>query len=431
MLWIRHALRMSAIALLILGGHLPAGAETNDPLSADWSLENAEAAALAADPSFQALQLARERHDALIVQAGLGPNPELEVEIEEFGGTGDFSGIDALASSIRYTQSLEPKERREARIALARAEQALFAAEAEAIRYEIRAEVQREVVEVLAAREALRLREEELLLAQESQGVADIRVEAGQVAPLEATRVRIDLLGAQASVAAAALELDSALERLRLLIAMPSLTSDAIQGALTLPSAPPEREALAPLLDSHPLIQRWQLEAAMREAAVTVEQAENLRDLSWSAGLLHSNESNDVALMAGVSWEWPRKNRNQGAILAAELDLARIEPERAGQELALRAALEAAYQGMVLAHSEAERIATQILPVIDEVLALTQEAYRAGKVGILEVLDAQRALIEARSQHQDAVRRYHLAAADVRALTGWNALAAVSEGEAR
>lgn len=406
-------------SLLAVGLSIAAPSQASESTTPLTTLSNAEEWAMALDPRFEALDLARARHDELIRQAGLGPNPELELEIEEFGGTGDLEGIDALATSVRYSQALEPGRRRQSRIALVRAEAALFDVEAEAIRWELRAKVQAAYTEVLSAKEALRLRQAELLLAQESQGVADVRVEAGQVAPLEAMRVRIDLVGAESSVIAAEAELGSAVSRLERLTGS-VLSAVEVPGTLPLPASLPERGALETGLAGNPSLQRWPLEQAIREAQLEVAKSEKLKDLSWSAGLSHFNETDDVALMAGVSWEWPTKNRNQGEIKAAELDIDRIESEQSAEERALRAEFAAAYQTLALAYGEARRLETNVIPSIDEVLAITQEAYRAGKVGIIDVLDVQRLLIGANEQHREAVSRYYAAAADLRGLTGWN-----------
>jgi len=420
--------RMLLVSLLALGLCSATPSQAAESMTPLEDLATAEQAAIDADPRFASLELARKRHEALIRQAGLGPNPELEVEIEEFGGTGDLEGIDALATSVRYSQALEPSGRRQARIAVVQAEAALFETEAEAIRWEIRGSVQQAYVAVLSAHAALKLREAELLLAQESQGVADVRVEAGSVAPLEAMRVRIDLIGAESAVIAAEQELANAIAQFNRLTGLPAITSDQFAGALVLPDSLPDKASLEGGLTEHPLVQRWALEAAVREAKLKVAKAENLKDLSWSAGLSHFNETDDVALMAGVSWEWPSKNRNQGEIAAAQIDIDRIESEQLADERTLRADFESAYQELSLAYGAAKRLETNVIPGIDEVLALTQEAYRAGKVGIIDVLDVQRLLIEANGQHREAVTRYYSAAASLRGLTGWNIFDSTTAG---
>jgi cobalt-zinc-cadmium efflux system outer membrane protein len=46
------------------------------------------------------------------------------------------------------------------------------------------------------------------------------------------------------------------------------------------------------------------------------------------------------------------------------------------------------------------------------------EGYRAGKLGFLDVLDAQRILFEAKAKYIDALAAYHSAKADVERLLG-------------
>ena len=44
--------------------------------------------------------------EAAIIQAALYPNPEVVVEIEDFGGSGAFSGFDASETTIVLGQTI-------------------------------------------------------------------------------------------------------------------------------------------------------------------------------------------------------------------------------------------------------------------------------------------------------------------------------------
>ena len=53
--------------------------------------------------------------DALMIQAGLRPNPEIEAEVEEFAGTGDLSGLAAAETTLLARQRLETSGKRSKR----------------------------------------------------------------------------------------------------------------------------------------------------------------------------------------------------------------------------------------------------------------------------------------------------------------------------
>ena len=57
--------------------------------------------ALTHNPDLKAFSWAVRAGEAKTLQAGLRPNPELETEIEEFGGSGDLSGFSAIETTIQ------------------------------------------------------------------------------------------------------------------------------------------------------------------------------------------------------------------------------------------------------------------------------------------------------------------------------------------
>jgi cobalt-zinc-cadmium efflux system outer membrane protein len=59
-----------------------------------------------------------------------------------------------------------------------------------------------------------------------------------------------------------------------------------------------------------------------------------------------------------------------------------------------------------------------VLPATHETFQATQEGYRQGKFGFLDVLDAQRTLFETRGQFLEALTAYHQAVADIERLIG-------------
>jgi outer membrane protein TolC len=60
----------------------------------------------------------------------------------------------------------------------------------------------------------------------------------------------------------------------------------------------------------------------------------------------------------------------------------------------------------------------QSLDLSDESLRLTVLRYQAGEVTVLEVVDAQTTLVQARNAYDDGLARYRLALAALQTLTG-------------
>jgi outer membrane protein, heavy metal efflux system len=70
-------------------------------------LEEVLRTALLQNPELSATAFEVRAADARALQAGLLPNPELELELEEFGGTGELRGTRASESTFQLSQLIE------------------------------------------------------------------------------------------------------------------------------------------------------------------------------------------------------------------------------------------------------------------------------------------------------------------------------------
>ena len=58
-------------------------------------------------PSEEAYSWDIRSAEARMLQAGALPNPELEIEVEEFGGSGETEGFDAATTSVILSQVID------------------------------------------------------------------------------------------------------------------------------------------------------------------------------------------------------------------------------------------------------------------------------------------------------------------------------------
>jgi outer membrane protein, heavy metal efflux system len=118
----------------------------------------------------------------------------------------------------------------------------------------------------------------------------------------------------------------------------------------------------------------------------------------------------------------PVLHRNQGAILEAQYRLAKAEERRAAV-VRVRAALGAAYATLTAAFTEVTTLQQEVLPGAHRVFEATSEGYRQGKFSLLDVLDAQRTLFEARGRYIEALATYHKAVIEVERSIGGELIA--------
>ncbi len=117
--------------------------------------------------------------EARALQASLPPNPEIELELEEFGGTGDASAFDAAETTALFSQLIELGQKRRKRTRLAELNQDLAAWEYETARVRVLTSVARAFIATLVLQQQTELANRNQALAREAYDTIDKRVAAG------------------------------------------------------------------------------------------------------------------------------------------------------------------------------------------------------------------------------------------------------------
>jgi len=396
-------------------------AETPPPAGEPGSelfLEQALALALLHNPSLAAASWELRAGEALVLQAARPPNPELDVEVENFGGRDLARGFDASETTVQLSQRLELAGKRGKRKRVAASERDLAGWDYEIQRVRVLSETTQAFVDVLAAQERLALHEEFVALAEQVLGVVSERVRFGKVAPVEETRARVYLASCRVDRERARHELVTARSVLGAAWGADTPVFREARGDLTrLPPVPPPALLSGPLPDN-PEIARRAVEMEARQASLDLEEAMRIPDLTLSGGVRWLQEIRETAFVMGLTVPLPVFDRNQGGTLAARHRLARAAAERTALVVGVRESLTRAVQRFATALQEAVALRDHLLPGAQEAFAFSDEGYRHGKFDYLDVLDAQRTFFEARARHIDALAEVHKALADVERLLG-------------
>lgn len=339
------------------------------------------------------------RASGLALQAGARPNPTVSVEVENFSGSGPFSGSNLAETTGSVEQTLELGGKRQARVAAGRAE--VEAAKLRAT--EVAAQFAYDLATAYAAAEAaerrVQLASEALTLANDDARVASALVEAGREADLRRVQAQAGMQAAQANLAESRAARATAFGTLTALAGVATPITSIPYSLL----ATADRQASVSSLD--PLASpSYQAAQADREAAVRrirVEQSRATPDLMVSVGVRRFQEDDSTAMVAGLSAPFPLFDRNRGNISAAQAELsaaeARLEAARldAQAEAGAGVARLGAVDSRLAAAREGERAA-------DEAYRLTRIGYEGGKLALIELTNARRALADARAQTLDA-----------------------------
>ena len=187
----------------------------------------------------------------------------------------------------------------------------------------------------------------------------------------------------------------------------------------TLPSVDPLTQ-LQERIDSGPDSRAARAEALRANAAITVEKAKRIPDITISAGMKRISTTGSLINQAviGISIPLPIFDTNKGALLEAVHQSEKADADVDAARARLRLELSQAYAAYETAADEAHRLKTDVLPAAREALDAMSRGYELGKFGFLDVLDAQRTLFQGESQYVTALGDAHRAYAEIGRLVG-------------
>jgi cobalt-zinc-cadmium efflux system outer membrane protein len=389
-------------------------AEPNDILT----LPQAHALALIHNPQLRVFAWEVRASEARQLQASLGPNPEIEVEMEEVAGSGGRDGFDSAETAVVLSQTIELGNKRSKRVEVASLQKDLAGWDYQANRLDVFTQVTKSFVGVLAAQQKSNLAEDLVGLSRKVLKTASQRVQAGKDSPVEQTKAEIVLANAEIEFEKAQKDLEASRIELSITWAGRTPVFEEADGKLDSISAAPSLDELADSIQSNPDMARWAVEMDQRSAALKLAKANAVSDVTVGGGVQRFNETDDNAFVFGVSIPIPIFNRNQGEVLEARYAIAKARAQRRAVEASIHTALSSAYATLTSAYAEATGLKDKVLEGAQSAFDAAEEGYRAGKLDFLVVLDAQRTLFEAKGRYIEALTDYHLAKADIERLLG-------------
>jgi outer membrane protein, heavy metal efflux system len=365
---------------------------------AQLSLADALARATERNPTLLAQAYAGRSAEALIEQAAMRPNPTLDIEAENFAGTGAMRGVRGLEATVQANQVLERSRKREKRIAVASRDRDAATREYAMRRTEVLASTAVAYIETSTAQRRVALASEPVRLAREILASAEQRVQAGAGSPAESARARAAVATAQGELGRAQAELVAARGRLAATWGGAAADLAGVSGALQMPDTLPSDASLLEKLGGHPRVAHQKALVEARRATLDLERARTANDITVGGGVRFIREGSDAGFVAGVSVPLPVRNRNQGTIRAARENLAGAEQMVRAVEADLRAEFIAAWQQASAAHAAAQNLRREALPATEQANAVVRRAFQQGELPLIDVLDAQRELVALRRE---------------------------------
>lgn len=348
--------------------------------------------------------------EAGIRQSGVLPNPEIDVELENFAGSGPFKDLNDSEFTLGVSQRIERGGKRDGRVAVAQSDRDIAAVERDTARLDAAAEARRAFFDVSAATALLRARKAALDSARQIEAMAVRRVRSARDPVTVKLRAEIQAAEAKGAHDRAVLALETAKRKLASMWGDPTAMFSVDDAALF---AVPEGDVTV-LGDASPDLKVKEAAARRAAAKVELENANARSDVSVGLGVRRFENGGDIAGVLSLSVPLAIFDDNQGNIdqaaaerRAAELDV--VEARRSAEREVLSLQNE-----VTSARAEALAIRKELLPRAEEALRAARRGYDLGAFSYLELSESQRTLNEIRVREVEVLRdlQFALAALD-------------------
>lgn len=382
--------------------------ETPTDLAGLWHL------ALAHKPELREAAAEVEMARGRLVQAGLYPNPKFGYHGETMGGQLQAKGT----QSADVTQEVVTSGKR--RLELAAAGRGLDAATTALLGRKLEAltRLRRTWYDYQALIVARQVQREVVAALEKSVEIARQRVEVAKDRP------RTDLLRLQALLEQAR----AGLARSEVNVAASWKLAAAETGVNDLPPPPNALAPAVPLWDSDAIIQRvLSVNTDLSLAAIEADQArleyeraraEVVPNVTLGVGYTRDYLEQTAGVNVSLETPIPLWDRKQGLIHEKRARWAQAQAAERSTALRLRRDSDEAFGRYEGARIQAERLATQVLPKLEETLELVRAGYQVGArdISFLDVQVAVEAVNDARTRLAETRRELWRAVADLQGL---------------
>jgi cobalt-zinc-cadmium efflux system outer membrane protein len=389
--------------------------------------------ALAANRELAAARLDLERGRARLRQAGLRPNPTIDLEQR----TGRLTGSpDERELTVGMALPIEVGGQRQRRIDVAEAELAVTEAEVADRERQLAHDVTMAYVDALAAGRELRIMADVQELDAQTTRAVRARADAGDAPAIELSLLLTEVERLRARRALVEGRRDASLIALGRLIGAPSTETLVVEPAagsvpIDITKAPTTlAEAIDMAVQRRPDLRVARLEQLAAEAGVRLARAQGSPDVTVSGRFIDTRSANKLPsplvpvadqnrLVAfGVSVGLPFFNANQGARAEATIVVRQAQMRREFVEQIVRAEVTSAFRRLEAARAAVAVFEQGVLTRSSENLRLMRAAYDLGEFRITDLITEQRRLLDSQREYTDALVEGYRALVDLYAATG-------------
>ena len=370
-------------------------------------------------------RLEADKARARLTQAGLRPNPTLDVG-QESGWLAGSPGDSEFSAGVSVP--LEVYGQRSRRIEVANAEIVLKEAEISARQRELAGRIFVDYADALAAFRELKVLEELVALDLETVKFVQIRVNEGETPPLELSLLQTEIERLRVHRHLIEGKLQAAITKLKyyagLAYDQPLRLREEVSVA-TFPLLPPTVDAgFTVAVKNRPEIRIAELEEQLAAAGLRLIRSESKPALSGFSRYTQGRSTIDLpggqypqdtnrSLTFGISISLPVFDRSQGAKAEAEIAIQQARERRNVAEQAIRNEVVVAFQQIEAAKRALNTLETAVLPRARENIETIRKVYEIGEIKITDLLVEQRRLLDANRDLTETFTKRYKAEADL------------------
>jgi cobalt-zinc-cadmium efflux system outer membrane protein len=392
------------------------------------TIEQAVQEALANNANLLAERLNVPLATARLVTARLRPNPVLTLDGDYLDvlGTGFTPANNAgpAEGSARVDFVFEGPGKRAGRVAVAELARSVAELNLQNVLRGVIVDVQNAFVDVLQAKDALALAEENQKTLEQVVEANRQRAQAGEQSAADLLRSRLAAMQFRNEAANASSRLHSARHRLELAMGRSAFVHQFdVKGPMRRDREHVEIQPLrARAQELRPDILSVVRDQARSAADLKLQLAQGKIDYTVGTQFHRQQSPTGTGSSLGLflSVPLPVFNRNQGEVERARLEQQQLEQRLRAARNSAAADVESTYEQYAIATTMLSNLETDMLDQSRQIRRTAEESYRAGKVSLLEFLDAQRAYTDTMQSYNDARANYARSLYAMEAATGQN-----------
>lgn len=293
------------------------------------------------------------------------------------------------------------------------------------VRRQVRAEVEQRFYRVLILQRRIETEREALAAVNDAAAAVKKRVAVGEDSRLDGNLAAVEAERGHNQLAVLDEQLLQARAELATALQLPATALPEAAGELRTTPMAATLESLQAAARERPLLRSLEHREQAARHRLGLERSAAYPDITvgLSAGREAPYDAREQFTRLTLSVPLPLFRRNGAGIGKATTELTQAEIERQSTEREVTAQVNVLWQRLGSLQGRVKRLGDSVLPALDENRRLSSTAYRAGEIGLLQLVLVNRQLLDARRDYLDALGDFIQTRIALEQTAGWPNLA--------